>query len=198
MGLEYRAKGDTMPIRVLSPRWLAAAAAVAGAAILVPVTALAATAPAAQARTAAAAPACATSGLVIWLSMNGAGAGTAFYTLNFTNESGHACTLTGHPGVAAVSLAGHQVGAPAGWAPPAPQRVRIAAGGTAYAQLRYSDVITSGSGPKPCDATLTAGFRVFPPGQQKGKVVPFPLSACTKTNVVYMTTGPVQKTDPAG
>jgi hypothetical protein len=188
-----------MLLRALSPRRLAPAAAVAAAAVLVPVTALAATAaPARPTAATAAAPACASSGLVIWLTQNGVAAGSAYYTLNFTNESGHACTLTGHPGVAAVSLAGRQVGAPAAWAPPAPQRVRIANGGTAYAQLRYSDVVVSGSGPKQCDATLTAGLRVFPPGQRAGKVVPLPLPACTKTDVVYLTAGPVQKTDPAG
>jgi len=40
-------------------------------------------------------------------------AGSVYYTLQFTNLSGHACTLRGYPGVSAVSLSGHQLGAPA-------------------------------------------------------------------------------------
>jgi hypothetical protein len=195
-----------MRLSVVSLKWRAAAAALAGAAVLTPAAALAASAapatpagPAASAARAAAAapvPACATSGLVIWLTSHGVAAGTAFYTLNFTNLSGHACTLVGHPGVAAVSLAGHQVGAPAGWEPPAARVVRLANDATGYALIRYSDVITGGGGPKPCDAVLSAGLRVFPPGQTAAKQVPLPLPACTRPHVVYMYVEPVQKTPP--
>lgn len=174
--------------------WLVGAAVLAGAATLAPVAALASPA---RPATAAAPPACATSGLVIWLTSDGVAAGTAFYTLNFTNESGHACTLNGHPGVAAVSLAGHQVGAPAGWPPPAAHTVRLASNATAYALVSYSDVIVGNAGPKPCDAVYTAGLRVFPPGQTAAKVVPLPVQACTRKNVVYMTVQPVQKNQPA-
>ncbi len=197
-----------MRLSVVSLRWRAAVAVLAGAAVLTPAAALAASAaPAATAVTAASAataaatttatPACATSGLVIWLTEDGAAAGTAFYTLNFTNLSGHACTLKGHPGVAAASLAGARVGAPAGWEPPAAHVVRLAPDATGYALVRYSDVITGGGGPKPCDAVLSAGLRVFPPGQTASKVVPFPLPACTRKNVVYMYVEPVQKNPPA-
>jgi hypothetical protein len=195
--------GDAMRLSVVSLRWRAAAAVLAGAAVLTPAAALAApAAPAATAAatamaTTAATPACATSGLVIWLTEDGAAAGTAFYTLNFTNLSGHACTLKGHPGVAAASLADAQVGAPARWEPPAAHVVRLASDATGYALVRYSDVITGGGGPKPCDAVLSAGLRVFPPGQTASKVVPFPLPACTRKNVVYMYVEPVQKNPPA-
>ncbi len=44
---------------------------------------------------------------------------------------------------------------------------------------------------------LSAGLRVFPPGQTASKVVPFPLPACTRKNVVYMYVEPVQKNPPA-
>src|SRR5580704_9196404 len=101
-----------------SPKRLAGLIALACAAALAPAAALAVTAaPAAPAATAAArAPRCATSGLVIWLTRDGVAAGSVFYTLNFTNLSGHACRLDGHPGVSAVTLGGRQVGSPAGWA----------------------------------------------------------------------------------
>src|SRR6185437_16984637 len=63
---------------------------------------------------AASAPACTTSELVVWLNTNGNGAaGSVFYTLEFTNLSGHPCTLSGYPGVSAVDLAGRRIGAPA-------------------------------------------------------------------------------------
>jgi len=63
--------------------------------------------------------------------------------------------------------------------------------------VRYSDVIVSGSGPSPCDAVVSAGLKVFPPGQTAGKTVPLPLPACTRP-VVYMTVGSVQKDQPGG
>src|SRR5438270_870617 len=82
----------------------------------------------------AAAPACRTGGLVIWMGTPGNGtAGTIFYTLNFTNLSGHACTLRGFPGVSAVNLGGRRLGQAA--ARDAGQTVRtitVAAGHTAH------------------------------------------------------------------
>jgi hypothetical protein len=166
------------------------ACATACCAGLVPAAAIAA-APAPTAST----PPCATAGLVIWMTPGGVAAGTAFFSLNFTNLSGRACTLDGHPGVSAVSLSGRQVGSPAGWDSPAPTVVTIANDATAYALVRYSDVIVGNSGPKPCDATLSAGLRVFPPGQTAAKTVPFPLEACTRL-IVYMNVGPVQAKQP--
>src|SRR5450755_947451 len=98
-----------------SPRRLAAAAAIACVAALTPVAALAATSSAAPA--AGRTPSCATSDLVVWLNVPPGNhyAGGAGYYLEFTNLSGHACTLSGHPGVSAVSLTGRQIGSPAGW-----------------------------------------------------------------------------------
>ena len=86
-----------MPRRVFSGRL---SAAIAGAAAL---AALAATS--SPAATTAATPRCASSGLVIWLETQGNGAlGSIYYNLDFTNLSGHACTLVGYPGVSAVNL----------------------------------------------------------------------------------------------
>jgi hypothetical protein len=193
-----------MQLSALTPRRLAGVAVLACAAALTPAAALAAaaspSAPAAAASAAAVAstPACATSGLVIWMQPGGVAAGSAFFTLMFTNLSGHACTLDGHPGVAAASLAGHRIGTPAAWNPPGPRLVRLASGGTAYAVLQYSDVITGGGGPRPCHAVTAAGLQVYPPGQTTAKVVPIPLTACTTRGLVYMTVRPVQKTQPPG
>lgn len=187
-----------MKFSTVSPWRLAGAAALACAAVLTPVASLAATASPAASATART-PSCATAGLVVWMdTQGGVAAGSVYYTLEFTNLSGHACTLFGHPGVSAASLTGRRVGSPAAWAPPGAHVVRIANGATAYAVLQYSDVITSGSGPEPCDAVTAAGLRVYPPGQTASKVVPFPLRACTRSGLVYMTVRPVQQALPPG
>jgi Protein of unknown function (DUF4232) len=170
---------------------LAGAAALACAAALTPAAAIAA-APA----PAAGPPKCATSGLVIWLTQDDAAAGSAFFTLNFTNLSGHTCTLGGHPGVSAVSLGGRKLGSPADWVPSAAHSVTLANSATGYALLQYSDVITGGGGPKPCKPVTAAGLRVYPPGQTAAKTVPIPLTACTTSGLVYMTVRPLQKTPP--
>jgi hypothetical protein len=185
-----------MHLPVPFPRRLAGAAALACAAVLAPVATLTASASPATPAATAATPRCATAGLVIWMTTDGAAAGTAFYTLNFTNLSGHACTLDGHPGVVAASLRGRNLGSPATWTPPGARLVRIANHGTAYALVRYSDVIAGGGGPRPCHAVVSAGLRVDPPGQSASKVVPFPLPACTARNLAYMSVQPVQKTQP--
>jgi hypothetical protein len=170
-------------------RRLAGVAAVAAAAALIPAAALAATA-AGGAADQAATPKCTTAGLVVWMDTHGDGAaGSIFYTLQFTNLSGHACTLFGHPGVIAVNLNGARLGHAARWDPPAPSQVRLANGATATAVLRYSDIIT---GNNHCHAAA-AGLRVHPPGQTASKVIPFPFTACANRALVYLGVQPVQK-----
>jgi Protein of unknown function (DUF4232) len=182
---------------VLSPRRLTGVAAIACAAALAPAAALAAAASPASTSNAGV-PACQTSRLVVWMDTPGNGAaGTVFYTLMFTNLSGHACTLDGYPGVSAVSLSGRQVGSPAAWGPPGAHPVRLAKGATAYAVLQYSDVVTSNSGPRPCDPVMAAGLRVYPPDQTASKIVPIPLKACT-SSVIYMSVRTVQLALPPG
>ena len=163
--------------------------ALAVAAAMIPVAALAATTSSA-AGAPAAAPRCATAELVIWMDTNGDGAaGSIFYTLKFTNLSGHACTLDGHPGVSAVSLSGGRLGRPAAWDPPKPQVVTLAAGDTAIAVLQYSNVTVSNHR---C-TTTAAGLRVYPPGQTTSKVIPFPITVCKSSTLVFMGVRPVQK-----
>ena len=176
----------------VSPRRLAGVAALACAAALTPVTALAATeAPAAAT---ASTPACTTSGLVIWLNTVGSGyAGGEDYTLNFTNLSGHACTLLGYPGGSAVSLSGHQIGRPASWGTARPATVSLADGATATAGLQVSNPGNFGTAcflPRPQGRVgklpTAAGLRVYPPNQFASKVIPFPFSACSLTGPVYL------------
>ena len=181
-----------MHLPALSPRRLAGAAAIACATALIPVAAPAATtAPAAPA--AAAPPACRSAGLVIWLANGSAAAGTFYYDLNFTNLSGHACTLRGHPGVSAVNLGGGRVGTPAGWGNPGNAKlrtIRLANGATATAVLAITDVYNYPAGV--CHRVQAAGLRVIPPNQFTSKVVPYPIEACS-TSQVFMQAGVVQR-----
>jgi hypothetical protein len=175
-----------MPRRAFSRRLTGAIAC--GAAL----TAIAATT--SPAATTASAPRCATSGLVIWLETQGNGAaGSIFYNLDFTNLSGHACTLLGYPGVSAVNLAGHTLGSAASRDNShAPVVVTLASGATARTVLR---IVEAGNFPASiCREVPAAGVRVYPPNQTASKVVPFPFSACSRSGPVYLSVRVVTKT----
>jgi hypothetical protein len=138
-------------------------------------------------------PPCSTSRLVVWLDTMGSGtAGSVYYELMFTNLSGHACTLTGYPGVSAVSLSGRQLGAAASRIPAhVPSSVTIAAGQSAKALLQ---IVVAGNYPSSlCGYVTAAGLRVYPPNQTASKLVPFPFSACTKTSAQILTVQAVQR-----
>lgn len=175
--------------------WVSAAArravgAAAAAAILAPVPAASAAthpSPAPRPRTAAAAPSCSAADLGVWLAIdqgNGA-AGSIFYPLQFTNLSNRTCTLRGYPDVAAVNRAGHRLGLPASREAGTPVRtVRLAAGATAHAILRYSDIVVTD-----CPASRrVAAFelRVRPPGRHAAAHALFSLDVCTAKGAAFM------------
>jgi Protein of unknown function (DUF4232) len=161
---------------------LSMAGAPAGAAAPASGAQAATPAPAAHAATTratgAATPACQTRGLVIWIDTQPNGtAGTIFFTLNFTNLSGHPCVLRGFPGVSAVNLRGRMFGRAAGRDAGQPVRnVTLTNGHTAHAVLGIVDI--GALPPSTCPPTTAAGLRVFPPNQTASKVVPFPFLAC--------------------
>ena len=149
-----------------------------------------------------AALACTTYDLVIYLDVpvgNGYAGGSGYY-IQFTNLSGHACTLRGYPGVSAVSLSGAQIGSPALWGRSSTTTVTLANGATAHAQLLVEDPADFGSR---CATGLparpgrgetfpsAAGFRVYPPGQTASKVIPYPFAACGHTGPVWMSVGAI-------
>jgi hypothetical protein len=194
-----------MHLPASSPRRLIAAAAIACAATLAPAAALAATSsPAAPGATAT--PRCATSGLVVWLNVAPGNdyAGGAYYDLEFTNLSGHACTLRGYPGVSAVSLTGRQLGSPAGWGSPRVTTVRLASRQTATAQLQITDSGDYGQclqrlpqgRETPVLPPTAAGLRVYPPNQTASTVIPYPLRACAHPGPVWIHAGPVTPGGP--
>jgi Protein of unknown function (DUF4232) len=168
-----------MNLRINSTRRIAAAAALACAALVAPAIALAA--PTSPTKAAApATPACETPGLVIWLNTNGNGyAGGIVYTLNFTNLSGHSCTLNGFPFLYAVNLKGDQLGKRASFDGSA-HSVTIGNGKTATSLLQVVFVGNFGPGAG-CPNTTAAGFKVFPPNQTRAKIVPFPFGACNRS-----------------
>lgn len=166
------------------------------AAALTAVAALATTAIPAPSKAAVAAstPRCATARLVVWLDTQGNhAAGSTYYKLEFTNLSGHACSLLGYPGVSAVNLSGHQLGSGASRNHShAPRLVRLASAVTATAVLQ---IVDAHNFPRSaCHQVTAAGLRIYPPNQTASKLVPFPFPACSHAGPVYLTTRAVQTT----
>lgn len=96
------------------------------------------------------------------------------YRLEFTNESGAACVLSGYPQVAAYRGDGAPVGNAAGRAAgTAARRVLLAPGATAHA------VLVASIAPASCAPVLAAGLRVVPPGQSAARYVGHALTACS-------------------
>ena len=137
-------------------------------------------------------PRCTTAGLVVWLNTQGSGtAGSTFYQLRFTNLSGHACTLTGYPGVSGVNLAGHRLGSAAARDHSVtPHTVRLRAGATRTATLKIVDVGNFSAAA--CGPITAAGLRVFSPNAFRSKVVPFPFRACSRSGPAYLVVRPVR------
>jgi hypothetical protein len=144
----------------------------------------------AGATTTASTPRCKTPGLEVWLGVGagGAGAGSTTYPLEFTNLTGHSCHLRGYPGVSA-ERAGQQVGSAAGRDPAVPVRtVTLAAGATAHASLRITDV-SALSGCKPVTAS---GLAVYPPGAFTAAQIPFRFRACSASGPAFLSVRVVQ------
>jgi Protein of unknown function (DUF4232) len=185
------------------PSRLAAVAAAASVAVLAPAAAFATTSAPQHAQTGV--PRCSTSDLVVWLDVPPGNdyAGGAFYYLEFTNLSWHACTLRGSPGVSAVSLSGRQLGsAAAGDYSGDTLAAMLAPGATASSKLQIADTGNFGlkcfvkppAAGQPLPLPTAAGLRVYPPNQFESKFVPFPLQACAHTGPVYMGVTPVTHT----
>ncbi len=138
---------------------------------------------------ASAVPSCISFNIGVWIAVdqgNGA-AGTIYYPLEFTNLSGHACSLYGFPGVSAIDLNGHQLGSPADWNRAVrPHPVILAPGATAHTILAYHDaVVTTEPG---CDPVYSAvQLRVYPPGEYTPTYAAFDFEVCSHAGPIYMT-----------
>jgi hypothetical protein len=128
-------------------------------------------------------PPCQTRQLVATIGSPDGAAGSVYYKLTLANL-GSACSLTGFPGVSAVSVTGRQLGAPATRSGRAGKTIVLKGAtadtfATASATLRITE---AGNFPSArCGQTLAAGLRVYPPDQRTALAVPLPFQACSKS-----------------
>lgn len=138
-------------------------------------------------------PECHAADLGVWFAVdqgNGT-AGSSYYPLQFTNLSKHTCSLTGFPGVSAVTSNGRQLGRAAYRDFVSPVRtVVLAPGATAHAELQYLDAaVTTSPG---CRPLVTASeLRVYPPDQRSTTHAVFDLPVCSRAGATYMNIGPI-------
>jgi hypothetical protein len=128
---------------------------------------------------------CTTGGLVVWMDTQGdAAAGTTYFKLKLTNQSGRTCTLRGYPGVSAVNLAGRRLGSAGTRNPSSTPTVSLASGATANVTLGI--VVAGNYPPATCRPVPAAGIRVYPPGSTASKIVPLPFTACSRRGPVIL------------
>lgn len=142
---------------------------------------------AAPAAPAASTPRCTAADLSVWLNLGeaSAAAGTAFYPLEFTNVSHHACHLFGYPGVSALNVNGKQLGNAAGRNPRfKATTVTVAAGGTAHADLGW--VTVENFPANKCKPTTATFVRAFPPGATHSDLAFAPLHSCSVKGETYI------------
>jgi hypothetical protein len=125
----------------------------------------------------ASAPSCSTSNLHITLGNGGAGAGTDFTVLDFTNSGASTCTLYGYPGVSLTNSSGAQIGAAATRNPSkAPALITLAPGAKANATLGVANAENYPT--SACKPTTAAQLKVFPPNQTQAIELPFTATGC--------------------
>ena len=123
------------------------------------------------------AAACSSSNLHISLGNGGAGAGTDFTVIDFTNSGGAPCTLYGFPGVSLTNSSGAQIGAAATRNPSkASTVVTLAPGAKASAELGVANAENYPAAT--CKPTPSAQLKVFPPNQTQAIEVAFATTGC--------------------
>jgi len=149
---------------------------------------------------------CAASGLEAWLGLGTTGSpsvtgtgervepGRTYYTLEFTNVSGRACSLDGYPEVSAYAggrVGGSQIGSAATWDTSVrPQSVTLAPGQTAHSVLRVTS--TGTFQPTACAQVTASELRVTLPDQVRPSFVPIHVSACSKRGPEFLSVQPIQ------
>jgi hypothetical protein len=134
--------------------------------------------------------ACTAGDLGVWLAVDqGNGAlGTIYYPLQFTNLSGHSCSLYGYPGVSVTGDNGQRLGSPANWIAGYDRKrvVDLAPGATAHTLLAYRDAAVSTE--EGCDpVTEPSDLSVIPPGQRAATDAAFGFESCSRPGPIYMT-----------
>ena len=145
---------------------------------------------------------CATSGLQAWLGLSAAGetgatgetgirpAQGTYYTLEFTNVSGRACSLFGYPEVSAY-LDSPKARGPIGSAAARdtsvrPKPVMLAPGATAHAELRVTVQ------PASCAKVTAEELRVALPRQDRPAIVPVHVTVCSQKGQVSLSVQAIQ------
>jgi len=152
-----------------SARMRLAAAAAAGLAAGVPAVAIASS-------SAPATPRCNASNTYVWFALSPNGAtGHIYYPVEFTNIGSAACTLTGFPGLSAISKSLHQIGVAASRAPVTAHTVTVKPHRTVHAVL----AITQAGFIPGCHQAAAGGLKVYPPNEKsKQYVLNFSFTAC--------------------
>lgn len=168
------------PIRRLIAAASAAVTIGTGAAVWA--TSSASAAPAAPA---ASTPRCTAADLEVWLGKGGVALGTAHIALEFTNVSDRACHLSGYPAVSALTKLDKQLGNAAR----RDSRVKvttvtIAAGGTAHADLGWTDALLFPA--SKCKPTTAMYVSARPPGAKHSDSGFAPIPACSVKGETYL------------
>ena len=136
-------------------------------------------------------PACKASALAASLGPGNGTAGSTYYPIEFTSNSGAACTLYGYPGVSFLAASGGQVGAAATEDPAYPRRlVTLAPGAAAHAELRVTDAMNYPA--SACRPVTVHRLRVFPPGQTSPLYLILNATACASASVQILSVQTVQ------
>jgi hypothetical protein len=121
---------------------------------------------------------CTAAGLQVTVVPGDNAAGHIGLVVVFTNTSGRACTMDGHPGVSFVTgPSGTQVGDAAQRAGQAPSLITLAPNGSAHANLLLVNV--ANYPPSTCKPTQVAGVRVYPPDNTTALFASSPQQICT-------------------
>ena len=124
-------------------------------------------------------PECTTSDLAASLNMGNGAAGTIYYELKFTDTSSSKCFMMGHPGVIAANISGN-LGASAVREAGTANRITLAPGSSAEAQLAYHDAKTTTPG---CDIVMATELKVIAPDQRDSLIIPFSNQVCASASV---------------
>jgi Protein of unknown function (DUF4232) len=114
-------------------------------------------------------------------------AGDTYYTLQFANTGGTACTMSGFPAIAAITRTGKQLGSPAGHGlMTIISRVVLAPGAKAHTTLIYhARLVSAGGG---CGTVENAfELRIGMAGQKSAVYVAFGSRSCSRAGHVFLT-----------
>lgn len=141
-----------------------------------------ASSPASSPAAAGGTPECRTSDLSASVKGSQGAAGTIYYTIDFTDNNGRACTLYGYPGVSLADSSDTQIGAAARRSTThSPSRVTLAPGGKANFALGVAEAGNYPSGT--CKPKTSAYLKIYPPNQTQSMQIPFKATGCANSSV---------------